>query len=84
MLIEVRATGLREMRHKRGLTHRKLARDLGISQNYIPAIEANSRQAGPKLQAQPTKYFGVPFDAIFDVVLVDSETGQVRVLEARR
>ena len=45
MRVEVRSTGLREMRHKRGLTQRQLARDLGISQNYIPAIEANARQA---------------------------------------
>jgi predicted transcriptional regulator len=37
--VEVRATGLKAMREKRGLTQRKLAHDLGISQNYIPAIE---------------------------------------------
>ena len=30
------------MREKKCLTQRKLAHDLGISQNYIPAIEANS------------------------------------------
>jgi DNA-binding XRE family transcriptional regulator len=40
------------MREKKGLTQRRLAHDLGISQNYIPAIEANSQQAGPKLQQQ--------------------------------
>jgi predicted transcriptional regulator len=32
--VEVRATGLKGMREKRGLTQRKLAHDLGISQNY--------------------------------------------------
>jgi transcriptional regulator with XRE-family HTH domain len=47
MKVEVRATGLKALREKRGLTQRKLAHDLGISQKYIPAIEANSRQAGP-------------------------------------
>jgi len=50
--IEVRATGLKSMREKRGLTQRKLAHDLGISQNYIPAIEAGARRPGPKVQAQ--------------------------------
>ena len=29
---------LKAMREKKGLTQRKLAHDLGISQNYIPAI----------------------------------------------
>jgi DNA-binding transcriptional regulator YiaG len=31
--VEVRATGLRALREKRGLTQRQLAHDLGISQN---------------------------------------------------
>ena len=55
MKVEVRAIGLKAMREKRGLTQRELAHDPGISQNYIPAIEANTRQAGPKLQAQMVK-----------------------------
>jgi len=44
---------------------------LGISQNYVPAIEAGARRAGPKLQEQMVRYFGGPFESIFDVVLVD-------------
>ncbi|MDQ6884947.1 MAG: helix-turn-helix transcriptional regulator [Candidatus Dormibacteraeota bacterium] len=56
--VEVRAVGLKAMREKHGLTQRKLAHDLGISQNYIAAIEANSRQAGPKLQQQMVKHAG--------------------------
>jgi DNA-binding XRE family transcriptional regulator len=79
--LEVRATGLKTMRGKRGLTQRKLAHGLGISQNYIPAIEANSRQAGPKLQDPLVKYFGVRFEDLFEVVLIDSETGQEQVLQ---
>jgi len=38
---------LRALREARGLTQRRLAHDLGISQNYIRAIEANACQAGP-------------------------------------
>lgn len=68
------------MREKGGLTQRKLAHDLGISQNYIPAIEANSRQAGPKLQQQLVKYFGCRFEDLFEVVLVDPETHAEQVL----
>jgi len=41
--VEVRAVGLKAMGEKKELTQRKLAHDLGISQNYIPAIEANNR-----------------------------------------
>jgi DNA-binding XRE family transcriptional regulator len=81
--VEVRATGLKAMREKRGLTQRKLAHDLGISQNYIPAIEAGARHAGPKLQQQMVKYFGVRFEDLFEVVLVNSETGQEQVLQRR-
>ena len=83
MKIEVRAVGLKPMREKRGLTQRTLAHDLGISQNYIPAIEANSRQAGPKLQQQMVKYFGCEFGDLFQVVLIDPDTRREQVLEAR-
>jgi len=71
------------MHAKRGLTQRQLAKDLGISQNYIPAIEANSRRAGPKLPQQLLKYFGCPFEDLFETVLVNSETGEERRLVAR-
>ena len=74
MKIEVRAVGLKEMREKRGLTQRKLAHDLGISQNYVPAIEAGSRRAGPTLQEQLVKYFGCRFEDLFEVVLIDPDT----------
>lgn len=79
----MRATGLKAMREKRGLTQRKLAHDLGISQNYIPAIEGGARRAGPKLQDQLVKYFGCPFEELFEVVLVDPETGREQVLRPR-
>jgi len=71
------------MREKRGLTQRKLAHDLGISQNYIPAIEAGARRAGPKLQEQLVKYFGCRFEELFEVVLVDSDGKREQVLEPR-
>jgi len=78
--IEVRAVGLREMRKKRRLTQRQLAQDLGISQNYIPAIEANARQAGSKLQQQMVGYFGCRFEDLFQIVLIDLESKAERVL----
>jgi transcriptional regulator with XRE-family HTH domain len=70
------------LRHSRGLTQRQLARDLGISQNYVPAIEANARQAGAKPQQRP-KYFGAPFEAIFDLLRIDPDTGRERPLSPR-
>ena len=83
MKIEVRAVALKAMREKRGLTQRKLAHDLGISQNYIPAIEAGARRAGPKLQEQLVKYFACRFQELFEVVLVDEESGREQVLGPR-
>lgn len=80
MKVEVRAVGLKGMREKRGLTQRKLAHDLGISQNYIPAIEAGARKPGPKLQDQLVKYFGCSFDDLFQIVLVNPESSTEQVL----
>jgi DNA-binding XRE family transcriptional regulator len=83
MKVEVRAAGLKAMREKHELTQRKLAHDLGISQNYIPAIEANTRQAGSKLQDQLVKYFGCRFEDLFETGLVNPETGEERRLVVR-
>jgi DNA-binding XRE family transcriptional regulator len=83
MKIEVRATGLKAMREKSGLTQRKLAHDLGISQNYIPAIEANARQAGPRLQDALVKYFSCEFEDLFEVVLIDPESRRERVVRPK-
>jgi DNA-binding XRE family transcriptional regulator len=83
MRIEVRAVGLKKMRETHGLTQRQLAHDLGISQNYIPAIESGARRPGPKLQEQFTKYFKCAFEDLFEIVLVDTETGQERVLQRK-
>jgi transcriptional regulator with XRE-family HTH domain len=82
--VEVRATGLKAMREKRGLTQRRLAQDLGISQNYIPAIEANARQAGPHLRDALVKYFDCDFEDLFEIVLVDSQTHREQVLQPKR
>jgi len=82
--VEVRATGLKAMREKRGLTQRKLAHDLGISQNYIAAIEAGARKAGPKLQDALVKYFRCSFEDLFEVVLMDPQTKQEQILQPKR
>jgi hypothetical protein len=37
-------------------------------------------RAGPKLQEQMVKYFGCRFEDVFEVVLVDPETGRERLL----
>jgi len=50
MRIEVRASRLKAEREKRVLTEHQLAKDVGVSQNYIPAIEGGAGKAGPKLQ----------------------------------
>jgi transcriptional regulator with XRE-family HTH domain len=79
--VEVRATRLKALREVRGLTQRRLAHDLGFSQNYVPAIEANTRQAGPKLQQQLLlRYFGCRFEDLFEVVLIDPETHREQLL----
>jgi hypothetical protein len=49
-------------------------------QNYIPAIEGGARRAGPKLQQQLVKYFGVRFEDLFEVVLVNPDDHQEKRL----
>ena len=78
--VEVRAAGLKALRRKRGLTQRQLERDLVISQNNIPAIEARARQAGPKRQAQMVRYSDCDFGDLFEVVLVDPEAHAERIM----
>ncbi len=75
MRIEVRAVGLRAMREQRGLTQRRLAHELGVSQNYVPAIEAGARRAGPKLQEQLVKYLRVPVRGSLSRRISASATG---------
>jgi len=84
MKIEVRATGLRAMQQKRGLTQRQLAKDLNISQNYIPGIESGTPRAGPELMATLVKYFRCDFWDLFEVYVVNGENrSEQRLLPAR-
>jgi transcriptional regulator with XRE-family HTH domain len=83
MNVEVRATGLRAMREKKGLTQRELAHNLGISQNYIPALESGARRPGPKLRQTLMKFFNVNFEELFEVVMVNPESSAEQVLEPR-
>ena len=81
--IEVRATRLAELRQARGLTQRELGRRLGVTQNYIPALEAGTRQAGPRLRGPLMENLGAPFFDLFDVVLIadDGQEVQLRPLD---
>lgn len=70
------------MRLKHGLTQRELGEVMGVSRNYIPAIEEGARHAGPELQERLVRYFGCRFEDLFKVVLVDPESGRELVLES--
>jgi DNA-binding XRE family transcriptional regulator len=71
MNVEVRATGLRAMRDKHHLTQRELAHRLGVTQNYIPALEAGTRNPGPKLRQQLMQLFQCDFEDLFQVVMIN-------------
>ncbi len=80
MKVEVRATGLRAMREKRSLTQRQLAKDIGISQNYLPALENGVRTPGPDVRQRLMQYFGCEFEALFQVVVINPESSREHVL----
>ena len=71
MNVEVRATGLKSMRERHHLTQRELARRLGVTQNYIPALEGGYRKPGPKLRLQLMELFQCSFEDLFQVVMVN-------------
>jgi len=71
MKVEVRATGLRAQREKVGWTQRELAKRLGVTQNYIPALELGNRNPGPDLRQKLMKLFKADFEDLFTVVMVN-------------
>ena len=81
MNVEVRATGLRDMRMKQGLTQRELARRLDVTQNYIPALEAGTRNPGPKLRQALMQLFQCDFENLFEVVMINPADKSVQVLK---
>lgn len=71
------------MRERPGLTRRQLARDLGISQNCIPAIERGACRAGRKLHEQSVKYFRCRIVDLFEIVLINPGMASEEVLKPR-
>src|SRR5207245_7130284 len=80
MNVEVRAIGLRSMREKHKLTQRELARRLGVTQNYIPALEAGTRNPGPRLRQSLMQLFQCDFEDLFQVVMVNPVDKKEQVL----
>ena len=81
----MRATGLRARREAAGWTQRELAKRLGVTQNYIPALELGNRNPGPELRQKLMTLFGCNFEDLFTVVMVNPVEGteQVMVPEER-
>jgi transcriptional regulator with XRE-family HTH domain len=84
--VEVRATGLRGRREAMGWTQRELAKQLGVTQNYIPALELGNRNPGPDLRQKLMELFKCDFEDLFSVVMVNPNNGaeQLMVRETRR
>ena len=69
------------MRDKHHLTQRELARRLGVTQNYIPALEAGTRNPGPKLRQSLLQLFDCDFEELFQVVMVNPDTHVEQLLK---
>ena len=80
MRVEVRATGLRGQRDAKGWTQRELAKRLGVTQNYIPALELGNRNPGPDLRQKLMDLFELDFEALFTVVMVNPVTHREEVM----
>jgi transcriptional regulator with XRE-family HTH domain len=80
MKVEVRATGLRARRDAMGWTQRELAKRLGVTQNYIPALELGTRNPGPDLRQSMMKLFKCDFEDLFTVVMVNPTNKKEEVM----
>ena len=80
MNVEVRAVGLKAMRERHHLTQRELARRLDVTQNYIPALEAGTRNPGPKLRRALMELFQCDFEDLFQVVMINPVDHHEQVL----
>jgi putative transcriptional regulator len=80
MKVEVRATGLRPRREAQGWTQRELAKKLGVTQNYIPAMELGNRNPSADLRQKMMQLFKVDFEDLFTVVMVNPNTKREDVL----
>lgn len=71
-------TNMRVLRVKRGLTIRKLAKELGIHECWLNRMERGQNYIPPHLRQKLADFFGVPISEICDEVtgwpvLVDME-----------
>ena len=55
------------------MTQRELARLLGVTQNYVPALESGFRDPGPKIRQPLMDILGAGFWELFDVVLIQPD-----------
>ena len=76
----MRATGLRAHRERQGWTQRELAKRLGVTQNYIPALELGNRNPGPDLRQKLMDLFECDFEDLFTVVMVNPVTNKEEVM----
>jgi transcriptional regulator with XRE-family HTH domain len=69
-----------------GWTQRELAKRLGVTQNYIPALELGNRNPGPDLRQKLMTLFKCDFEDLFTVVMVNpvSHKEEKMVRETRR
>ena len=44
---------------------------MGVTQNYIPAIENGTRNPGPELRQRLTQVLMASFDDVFEVTLIE-------------
>ena len=72
------------MRDRHHLTQRELARRLGVTQNYIPALEAGTRNPGPKLRQSLMQLFNCDFEDLFLVVMVNPVDHREQILKPER
>lgn len=57
---------IKKLRQERGLTVKKTAQELGISQPYLSTIEAGKKNPSKELLAKMSAFFGKPESEIFD------------------
>lgn len=66
-MIALKTRRLIELRIRRGLSQRSLARRLGISSGYMSQLETGQRNPSPRMAKNICELLNVEFDELFDI-----------------
>jgi transcriptional regulator with XRE-family HTH domain len=82
--VRIRAKNLSSVRRQLPMTQRVLARQVGVTQNYLSALENGHRSPSAPLCCRLILALDASFDELFDVVLIEDLDRETLLTRERR